>query len=258
MSEIAHTRTGAGPPIVLVHGVGARREMWDPLVPVLAARHEVVAVDMPGFGESPPLPASERPSAANLAAALAGWLAEEGIELPHVVGNSLGGWVALELACAGAASAVTAISPAGFANSRENTFARGSLRASRALARLLRPALPALASSAAARTALSSQYFGKPWRVPGPTMLTILQGFADAPDFDAAVREVTPFGFRGEVPADVPVTVAWGTRDWLLLPRQARRAARAIPHARVVELPGCGHLPCWDEPELVARKILAP
>ena len=78
MSAIAHARTGSGTPLVLVHGVGARREMWDPVVPALAARHEVVAVDLPGFGESPPLTAPQSPSPPALAAALASWFAEAG------------------------------------------------------------------------------------------------------------------------------------------------------------------------------------
>jgi pimeloyl-ACP methyl ester carboxylesterase len=257
MVDLAHTRTGSGPPLVLVHGLGARREMWEPLVPALAARHEVVAVDMPGFGESPPLTGPEPPSPDTLAAALAAWLAGAGLDRPHVVGNSLGGWVALELACAGVASAVTAISPGGFANERENAFSHRSLRFARAATRLLRPALPALTSTAAGRTALAAQYFAKPWRVPAPAMLAIMRGYADAPAFGAALREIVPHGFRGEVPPGVPVTIAWGTRDWLLIPRQARRAARAVPAARVVELPGCGHVPCWDDPELVTGTILA-
>lgn len=257
MTEIAHTRTGSGPPLVLVHGVGSRREMWDPVVPALAARREVVAVDLPGFGESPSLPAGQRPpSPENLARALAGWLAEQGIERPHVAGNSLGGWVALELAAAGQAGAVTAISPGGFANPREDAFAKRSLRTSRAFARLLRPVLPALASNPVTRTLLSSQYMAKPWRIPAPAMLKNMTGFTDAADFDAAVAEVRPFGCQARISPDVPVTVAWGSRDFLLIPRQGRRAARAIPHARLVYMRGCGHVPTWDDPELVARTIL--
>jgi pimeloyl-ACP methyl ester carboxylesterase len=256
MTEIAHTRTGSGPPLVLLHGVGARREMWDPVVPALAARHEVVAVDMPGFGESPPLPPGERQSVPTFARILAGWLAGEGIERPHVAGNSLGGWVALELACSGAAGAVTTFSPAGFANERENAFATRSLLATNALARALRPALPAVASNPVTRTLFSAQYYAKPWKVPRHSMLAIMRGFADAPDFHAAVDEVRPFGFQGVVPPDLPVTVAWGSLDFLLIPRQARRAGRKIPSARVVMLPGCGHVPTWDDPELVARTIL--
>jgi pimeloyl-ACP methyl ester carboxylesterase len=52
------------------------------------------------------------------------------------------------------------------------------------------------------------------------------------------------------------VTVAWGAKDRLLVPRQARRAAAAIPRARVLLLHGCGHVPTWDDPEQVARVIL--
>src|SRR4051812_32446021 len=104
---IQFTRTGSGEPPVLLHALGTDRHMWDPVVEILAAEREVYAVDMPGFGASPPTsPAAPADLAAVVHAAL-------GLDRPHVAGNSLGGWVALELALAGHARTVTAIAPAG-------------------------------------------------------------------------------------------------------------------------------------------------
>ena len=91
MTDLAFTRSGAGAPLVLLHGIGSSRQAWDPVVPVLA-------VDLPGFGESRPLSPRTEPGPAALAAAVAGLLDELGVTDPHVAGNSLGGWVALELA----------------------------------------------------------------------------------------------------------------------------------------------------------------
>lgn len=98
MTTLAHTRTGAGAPLVLLHGIGSSRRAWDPVIPALAERFDVIAVDLPGFGDSEPLPPGVEPRPTALAAAVAGLLDDLGITTPHVAGNSLGGWVALELA----------------------------------------------------------------------------------------------------------------------------------------------------------------
>src|SRR5690349_7795608 len=104
---LEHTRTGSGPPILLMHGIGMDRTVWDPVVPLLAREHEVVAVDLPGFGTSAPL------TGAVTVAALAAAVEELGLERPHAAGNSLGGGIALELGRRGSAASVCAISPIG-------------------------------------------------------------------------------------------------------------------------------------------------
>src|SRR3954470_7780531 len=100
-------------PLLLLHGLGGSKGIWAPVLGLLEAEREPIAVDLPGFGTEPPLAAQVEPSAANLAAAVHERCRELGIERPHVAGNSLGGWVALEMGRAGWASSVTAISPAG-------------------------------------------------------------------------------------------------------------------------------------------------
>jgi pimeloyl-ACP methyl ester carboxylesterase len=253
---IAHTRIGAGTPLVLIHGLGARRELWEAVVPALAARHEVVLVDLPGFGESLPLPGPRPPSPVALADALADFFSRQGMERPHVAGNSLGGWVALELARRGAARSTAAISPAGFGNDRETAFMRVSLVLARRSVRALRPVLPFLTAHPFGRAALGAQFFARPWRVPGELTLRTLRGFGECPGFHPTLREMVAARFTGGEEIDVPVTIVWGDRDRLLLPRQAPRAVRAIPGARLVELPGCGHCPFWDDPAAVARALL--
>ena len=108
---IAYDRSGEGPALVLLHPLGADRRVWDPVIEQLASQREVIAVDLPGFGESPALAGTPTPAA--LAGAVSEQLAELGVGRAHVAGNSLGGWVALELALAGHARSVTAIAPAG-------------------------------------------------------------------------------------------------------------------------------------------------
>jgi len=79
---------------------------------------------------------------------------------------------------------------------------------------------------------------------------------ADSPGFDATLPHVIAFDW-GHGDVDVPVTIGWGSRDMLLVPRQARRARRRMPRARHVWLRGCGHVPTWDDPEQVAAVLLA-
>src|SRR3954447_5182417 len=98
MSQLAHERRGAGAPLVLLHGIGSSRHVWEPIVPALAEQADVVAIDLPGFGESPPLPAGVEPVPSAIADRVAELLDQLGVSVPHVVGNSLGGWVGLELA----------------------------------------------------------------------------------------------------------------------------------------------------------------
>jgi len=123
--------------LVLLHTLGTDHHMWDPVLDRLARARDVLALDLPGFGGSPPVDGASPPA---LATTVAAWLAARGIERPHVAGNSLGGWVALEMAAAGHAASVTAIAPAGlWAQPLEPK--RGTARA---LARLLLPVLAPL------------------------------------------------------------------------------------------------------------------
>ena len=109
-SSLAYTRSGAGAPLVLLHALGVSRRSWNPVIPALARHFDVIAVDLPGFGDSA---ATTQASPAALAEAVAGLLAELGVTTPHLAGNSLGGWVALELAALVPPASVTLLGPAG-------------------------------------------------------------------------------------------------------------------------------------------------
>ena len=248
-------RRGAGEPLVLVHGLGSRWEVWSAVLDRLAAERDVIAVDLPGFGNTPPLPAGTPSNVQTLTAALVAFLAAEGIERPHVVGNSMGGWIALELGKRGLVASATAISPAGFWTDREAGFVRASLGGAVKAVRALMPVMPALVATGAGRTALMAQLIGRPWKLTADEALGAMRGLADSPAFDETLQTLTADRYI-QAPIDVPVTIAWGTRDHLLIPRQGPRAQRMTPGSRLVPLPGVGHAPCWDDPELVSRTIL--
>src|SRR3954451_9659259 len=88
---IAFERRGAGEPLLLVHGTGLSRQVWDPVAGFLAERRELLLVDLPGHGASPPPPEQIQPTPAVYARALAGLLDELKLEAVDVVGNSVGG-----------------------------------------------------------------------------------------------------------------------------------------------------------------------
>ncbi|HKB31549.1 MAG TPA: alpha/beta fold hydrolase [Streptosporangiaceae bacterium] len=111
-AALNYERRGSGPPLVLLHGIGHRWQAWEPVLDRLAAEHDVIAVDLPGFGGSPPL--SGASGIADIAAALTAFFGQLGLDQPHVAGNSLGGALALGLTAGGHVSSATALSPAGF------------------------------------------------------------------------------------------------------------------------------------------------
>jgi pimeloyl-ACP methyl ester carboxylesterase len=248
-APLAHERRGAGPPLVLVHALGTDRHMWDPVLDRLAAERDVIALDLPGFGASPVLPpASPDVTPADLAVAVAAHLAALGVERPHLAGNSLGAWVALELALAGQARSVTAIAPAGLWP--EPLLPRRSQ--ARALARALRPILPLLVRSARGRRAALAGSIAHPERVPPRAALQLVRAYANAPGFDAVNAGMRAGRFTGLGRLRVPVTLAWPDRD-----RLVSRPRVLPPGLHEVVLRGCGHMPTWDDPEQVAAVILA-
>ena len=253
---LAFDSYGAGPPLVLLHGTGSQRGMWDPVISSLARERRVIALDLPGFGASATEAFDATPD--GYTSWLVRWFAEQRLERPHVAGNSMGGGVALELARRRAVASATALSPVGFWTPRELAFAQRSLRASRAIVRVARPAMPALTRTAAGRIALFSQIYGRPWRLSPDDAMTALDAFVEGPAFEPALQGFAGYRFHdGDELRGVPVTIAWGTRDMLLIPRQAERARRLLPWARHVALKGCGHVPCHDDPEAVAAALLA-
>src|SRR3954452_5586040 len=128
-------RGGFGAPLVLVHGIGHTWRGWKTMLPLLEDRFDVLAVDLPGFGYSKPLPPSVDSTPEALADAVEDEMARAGFDRAHIAGNSLGGWVALELARRGRAETVTAISPAGLQHAREWDWGVGILRTMRWAAR---------------------------------------------------------------------------------------------------------------------------
>ena len=173
-----------------------------------------------------------------------------------MAGNSLGGWAALELAKRGRAASATALSPAGFQNALEAIYQHTSFRITIRISRLIADRAEQVLSRPRLRVLAFAQLVHHPLQIPlthvGPTV----RALAHAPWFDDTLRAINAGRFTGGEQIAVPTTIAWGEHDLILLRRQARRAARAIPAARMLTLKGCGHVPMTDDPEQVARVLL--
>ncbi|MEU6101223.1 alpha/beta fold hydrolase [Streptomyces flaveolus] len=253
---LAYARVGAGEPLLLLHGIGHHRQAWDPVVDILATEREVTTVDLPGFGQSPALPHGLPHDLPTTNAVLAAFCAALGLDRPHVAGNSLGGLLALELGRENLVRSVTALSPAGFWSQAERRYAFTVLAGMRRTARSLPlPLVERLSRTAAGRTALTSTIYARPGRRSPEAVVAETLALAHAEGFAETLRAGRTVRFTDDVPG-IPVTVAWGDRDRLLLPRQGIRAKHAIPRARLVRLRGCGHVPMNDDPAMVARVIL--
>lgn len=249
-------RGGSGEPLVLVHGIGHTWRGWKPMLPLLEDRFDVLAVDMPGFGYSAPLPAEVDATPEALADAVEDEMARAGFDRAHVAGNSLGGWVALELARRGRAETVVALSPAGLQHGREKEWGAGILRGMRWLAKNA-PAPEALLRNPVTRSLFAGPTLARPWKADPDDLIEVAELFGNCPGFDATLPHTFHAQPRELTTLDVPVLILWGSLDVVLLPRQGRRFERLIPGADLRYIRAAGHVPMSDVPEELAEAIAA-
>jgi pimeloyl-ACP methyl ester carboxylesterase len=248
---INYERRGGGTPLLLIHGIGGDLCVWEPVLDRLAEQRDVIALDLPGFGGSPGLAAGVVPTPQALAASIGSLLDSLSIERAHIAGNSLGGWVGLELAVSGRALSVAGLCPAGLWDAPMIPAGASVRGRAHAVVRGLRPALPVLLRSRAARRLALGHVVADPDRVPYRAALRIVRSYARATAYDATNTAMRQNYFRDAAKLGVPVTLAFGERDRLIRPVRLE-----TPWARSVLLPGCGHIPMWDAPELVGQVIL--
>lgn len=247
---------GSGRPLVLLHGIGGSAGMWKTVIPLLARERRVLAFDVAGFGRTPRLPAWTAPTAANLATALGKTLSDIGVELPvDIAGNSMGGYIALEAAKQGLARSVVGLSPAGL-------WDEGGLgphiSATLKLARWSAKHLPGVAQRAMTVAPLRALTLAIPvsvgsWKMPVADAQECTADLAAATGFEETFHNAGRFtGGRG---ISAPLTIAFGSRDWLLT-KSAQRRDELPAQTKWLKPRGWGHVPMWDDPEGVAKLIL--
>ncbi len=256
--QINYIRRGQGKPLLLVHGLGGSWRSWNTILDGLAAERDVLAVDLPGSGGTPPL--AGEISIYTLADALTGFLKDQGLLGIDAVGSSMGARLVLELARRGGVlGAVVSLDPGGFWRGWERHFFYRSIAVSIRLVRLLQPVMPQLSRSAIGRSMLLAQFSARPWKLSPQVVLDEMRTFAASPSFDALLCNLA-FGKEQEgAPHNSiakPLVIGWGRQDRVCLPRQAQRAMALFPDARLHWFQQCGHFPQWDAPEETIRLIL--
>jgi len=254
-------RGGEGPPLVLLHGMAGAARIWHPVVARLETHHDVIAMTMDGHSGGNPWASGRDVGVARMVDALETRLDAFGLERVHLAGNSLGGWMALELARRGRALSVTAIAPAGAWDPAVGIdhLARRAAVARRAMGALRMHQWPLLQLATFRRVAFSFvMEHGD--RMPPGAAAGFLHAAADCAVYDdlvTAIGREGPVAAPVEVPDDCLVRIAWGARD-RVIPFEpfGRRMLAAVPAAELFQLGAVGHVPMYDDPDLVAQTIL--
>lgn len=258
MARLATTRGGSGEPLVLIHGLGSSRTIWDRARPLLERDFDVIAVDLPGFGDQP-WPDGAEPTMDALASAVESELDALGIERPVVAGNSMGGWIAIELGRRGRARDVIAMAPVGGDTPAEARAMKRLLGLNRLAARALAPV-----SSVALRSKLARRIGFRDVttaEVPYSDAVSAAGYMASSQGFTKLLGDVAGPGALIErnrerfAQVRCPVLVVFGSEDRVVAPASGPRIAEAIPGAELRMLAGFGHAPMLDHPSEMAALI---
>jgi pimeloyl-ACP methyl ester carboxylesterase len=250
---------GTGPDLVLLHGLAGTWHIWKPVLPLLENRHRVIALTLPGHDGGCHLPAATKPTVRALADVLVAEFQKLGITSAHVAGNSLGGWLALELARRGFAKSVVVFSPAGaWSNSKDYN------RLARAFA-LVFAGLPILISitslllgSASLRKVLLRQTMEHGDRIPAAEFRAMLRATARTHILPGLLKTMGQDGpIAPLVVASAPIRIVWGECDRVIpFDRYGRAMLERVATAEHKMMPGAGHVPMYDDPQAVAAAIL--
>lgn len=253
-----YTRRGAGKPLLLLHGLGSSLKTWDLIVDELATQRDVIALDLPGFGQSPALVGEV--SILTLADAVTEFLTQHKLLGIDAVGNSMGARLVLELARRGnVVGAVVSLDPGGFWQGWQVTYFYHSVRLSAQLSNLIQPILPPLVSNPVSRTVLFAQFSAHPWTIPAQVALNEFREFLPTPSFTKLLDSLAYGPPQEGAPAGsiLNLVIGWGRQDRICPPNQSRLALERFPDAHLHWFSQCGHVPQLDVPAETVALILA-
>lgn len=254
----AFHRGGSGSPLVCLHGFSDTWRTWEPVLPALERRHDVLAVALAGHAGGPEL--AEPVAEFALVEAVERVMDEAGLQSAHVLGNSLGGYVALQLAARGRALSVVGLAPSG--GWREGDEALLDTlehhRRTQDLVRASAPHADRIAAGTEGRRQATQAITVSYEHLPPDLVAHLIRGAANAAGAAAILQRVAEHGYPLEAAAiTCPLRIVWGTEDRLLpFPRAAVRWRELLPHADWVELEAVGHCPQLDVPAVVAELVL--
>lgn len=256
--EMNHIRRGTGKPLLLIHGLGGSWRSWQTILDGLAVEREVIAIDLPGFGDTPPL--TGEVSIRTLADAVTEFLAAHDLLTVDAVGSSMGARLVLELARRGGVlGGVVSLDPGGFWQGWQIPFFYHSVNLSIKLVRALQPVMPQLTGNVVGRSVLFAQFSARPWRIAPRVALDEMRSFAASPSFDELLYRLAygePQQGAPQGSINHPLVIGWGRRDRVCFPSQAKRALELFPDAQLYWFERCGHFPQWDQPAEATRLIL--
>jgi pimeloyl-ACP methyl ester carboxylesterase len=253
-------RRGEGEPLLLLHGFKGTWHQWQPIVDSLVDRYEVIAPTLPGHDGGPEFQKLGALRLSDAGDAVEAQLDELGVESAHIVGSSIGGGIALELAKRGRARSVVALAPAGgwLPGSKESRrLARFFIR-QRALARAGRPSLSMVMSKGPTRRLALRDIMWRGERVSAPAAVQMVLSSLRCPVEGRVIDALraNSAAIEGLESVRAPTLIAWPEHDRILpSTRHSHRFRTEIPGAEFVMLPGVGHVPMWDAPQLVVKTI---
>ncbi|UFH57882.1 alpha/beta fold hydrolase [Spirosoma sp. KNUC1025] len=253
-----YVRRGTGKPLLLLHGLGSSLQVWDLIIDELATQRDVIALDLPGFGQSPALLGEV--SIPTLADAVTDFLTQHQLLGIDAVGNSMGARLVLELARRGqVVGSVVSLDPGGFWQGWQVAYFYHSVRLSAQLSKLIQPILPPLVSNPLSRTVLFAQFSAHPWTIPAGVALNEFRAFLPTPSFTKLLDSLahgTPQ--QGAPVGSIPnLVIGWGRQDRICPPNQSKLALKLFPDAQLHWFSNCGHVPQLDVPAETIALILA-
>ena len=247
---------GSGEPLVLIHGMGSAATAWKPLIPALAKQFEIYTVDLPGHGKSA-LDLSVAMDPKSLSNLVLDNLVSKGVNKFHLVGNSLGGWVSLEIAAAHPERVLsfTGLAPAGLWMAPFTSRYPGEL-AVRLMAKSLNKVAPQTLNYTWAKK-IGFETVSPRWQqLSYEICLDAVQAMADSEGYFPAWDGMLKKRFDKPISSEIPITIIFGDSDHTLPAKTCQERSLAPAHAKWIILPQTGHAPMWDSTDEVLAEIL--
>jgi len=257
-ADTAGHRGGSGTPILLLHGISVTWRTWKPILSLLEPHHDVIAPTLLGHSGAAPLADGVAPSLNALVDGVLAELDTLGLDRVHVVGNSLGGWIALELARRGRARSVVAFSPAGaWRSNLRMAVLSGGMRVGVDLMDSLGDQLERLTHSPSGRRLLLANLVAHPERYDPDELVADIWAIRHAPVVRPLLRVIADSPLQPLPDPGCPVRVVWGRKDRVIPFRHyGEPLLERLPTAELIMLDDVGHVPMPDDPDTVARLIL--
>ena len=250
-------RGGSGTPLVLLHGFTDTWRTWDLVLPELERHHDVLAPTFLGHAGADPI--SGELDTGTLADHVERQMDDAGFETAHIAGNSLGGYLALQLASRGRARSVVAFAPAGGWAKGDESYkvTLGHFTEMKALLQWAAPNAAQIVSTPEGRSKAAGIYVSNPENIPPELLAHQIQGAAECDATEPLIAHARQEGWPLDASkVECPVRFVWGTEDQILRwPNTASRFRQDFPTADWIELDGVGHCPQLDVPTEAAQLI---